>query len=223
MMNIYQIYYEPWQVDKLSKHAIPFYNNDIILTPFFENDVIRSLYNNEKIITDDFFGILSWRIVEKNNINLDIVLNNINNDYNFYTFNNTIGRYNVLQVSSQYHPNFLILFDQIIKNLNYSLNDFSHVDFGIFQNAVIAKGDIYTDYVNNWLFPSMDFILNNPDPAFQILVKSDPLYSYYPNNVRERLLKNFGTPWYQYHTFLVERLWSMYYHVNRDKISLKLL
>lgn len=221
-MSIYQIYYEPWQLEKISKLAIPFYNEDKILTPFFENDVIRKMYNEQKIQQSDFFGVLSWRISEKNNINLE-VLKNINNDYNFYTFNNTIARYNVLNVSSQYHPNFLTLFSPILKNLNYSLNDFLTVDFGIFQNAVIASKEIYIDYVTNWLFPSMDFITNNPDPSFQALVKSDPLYSYYPGNLRERLLKNFGTPWYQYHTFLVERLWSMYYHVNKDKISLKLL
>lgn len=221
-MSIYQIYYEPWQLEKLSPLTIPFYNNDEKLTPFFENDVIRSLYNNQKIHSSDYFGVLSWRIQEKNNINLE-VLRNINNDFNLYTFNNTIARYNVLGVSNQYHPNFLILFSHVIKNLGYSISEFQSVDFGIFQNAVIASKEIYLDYAENWLFPSMDFILNNPDPSFQALVKSDPLYSYYPGNVRERLLKNFGTPWYQYHTFLVERLWSMYYFKNKNKISLKLL
>ncbi len=222
MTNVYQIYYEPWQLEKLSPLTVPFYNNDDILTPFFENDVIRKLYDNQKIHTSDYFGVLSWRIQEKNNIDLQ-VLNNINSDFNLYTFNNTTARYNVLNVSNQYHPNFLILFSQVLRNLGLSVNEFLNCDVGIFQNAVIASKEVYLDYVNNWLFPSMDFITNNPDQSFQSLVKSDPLYSYYPGNVRERLMKNFGTPWYQYHTFLVERLWSMYYHKNRDKISLKLL
>lgn len=219
--SIYQIYFEPSQKSSLSQFTIPFYNEK--LTPFFENDVIIDLYNQKVIHDSDYFGILSWRIESKNHLSLNC-LNNITDQYNMYSFNNVLIRHHVLPMGSAYHANFGQLFRKILNNLNINFDQIADkVTFGLYQNAVIAQRDIYLDYVENWLIPSMKFIETCDDLQFQQLLRSDPQYSLYPPGRREKLVEHIGTPHYQYHTFLLERLWSVYYFTNQHKLSLALL
>jgi hypothetical protein len=215
-LKVYQIYFEPEQKAVLSPYTIPYYNDK--LSPFFENDVIRDLHDRGEIHDADYFGILSWRIESKNHLSLSS-LSQITSNYNFYSFRNTVVRHNVLQVSNICHPMFGYLFDKLLTNLGLNYNDFMHMDVGLYQNAIIASQEIYLDYYNNWLLPSMKFIENNTDPTFISYLKSDPLYTLYPPGRREKLQQFLGTPWYQYHTFICERLWSVYYVVNFNKIK----
>jgi hypothetical protein len=214
--KVYQIYFEPQQRGMLSPYTIPYYNEK--LSPFFENDVIKDLYEKGEVHSSDYFGVLSWRIESKNYLSLSL-LNNITFDHNLYSFRKTVVNHNVFQVSNICHPKFGYLFDKMLTNLGLSYNDFVRVEWGLYQNAIIAHRDIYLDYLENWLLPSMKFIETNTDPMFVSYLKSDPLYSLYPPGRREKLQEFLGTPWYQYHTFICERLWSIYFHVNGAKIK----
>lgn len=219
--SIHQIYFEPEQKSVLSQYTTPYYNEK--LTPFFENDVIVDLYNKQVISNSDYFGILSWRIESKNHLSLTC-LNNITEQFNMYGFHNILIRHHVLPMGSAYHQHFGYLFKLLLQNLGLDFDQLSHqVTMGLYQNAIIARKDIYLDYVENWLIPSMHFINNCENLQFQQLLRSDPMYSLYPTGRREKLLAHIGTPHYQYHTFILERLWSVYYYVNQSKISLALL
>lgn len=220
-LSVYQIYFEPEQKQFLSPLTIHYFNDK--LSPFFENDVIIDLYNKGRIQEADYFGIVSWRIEQKNHLSLNL-LNNINTDANIYGFKNAVIRHHVLPMGSQYHQHFGVLFNQLLINLGLDFNALAPVvTAGFYQNAVIAHRDIYLDYVKNWLIPSMQFIQTCTDQNFQKLLKSDPMYTLYPPGRREKLEAHIGTPHYQYHTFILERLWSVYYQMNLSKIKLCLL
>lgn len=220
-LNVYQIYFEEEQKRYLSPLTHHYFNEK--LSPFFENDVIRDLYETKKIHESDYFGIVSWRIEQKNGLSLNL-LKNITEDYNFYGFNSAVIRHHVLPMGSAYHQHFGILFTKVLQHLGIRFNDVAPiVTTGFYQNAVIAHRDIYLDYVENWLLPSMKFIETCDDLQFQQLLRADPMYTLYPAGRREKLMEHLGIPHYPYHTFVLERLWSVYYQLNQPKIRQCLL
>lgn len=220
-LNVHQIYFSPEQQRQLSNITIPYYNQK--LTPFFENDVIRDLYNKGSIHESDYFGVVSWRIEPKNRVSLNSLLS-VNASHNMYTYRAITQRHHVIPMGSAYHANFGYLFERVLTNLGYNMHDLApRVDLGLYQNAIIATREVYLDYVENWLLPSMKFMEENTDPTFVATLKSDPHYTLYPPGMRERLHAAFGVSHYCYHTFVLERLWSVYYEINKPKIRLYLL
>ena len=220
-LSVFQIYFSPEQVSQLSP-LTTHYDNDK-LTPYFENGVIVDLYNKGKIHEADYFGVLSWRIEQKNNLSLN-VLNNITPDHNLYSFRNIVLNHPVIPVGCQYHPAFGPLFKRLMEVLGLDYDRlYRDLHYGYYQNAVIASREIYLDYFHNFLKPCINYIDSCTDQNFLNLLRSDPLYSRYPPGHQQKLMAHIGTPHYQYHTFILERLWSVYVMLNKQKLVEKLL
>ena len=94
---------------------------------------------------------------------------------------------------------------------------------GVYQNAVIARREIYYDYVQHWLAPSMDFLDRQVNPEYLAKLRSDPGYNSYPPGRQELLRRVIGTPHYQYHPFLLERLWSVYLWRHQEDFECRIV
>ena len=215
--KVYQIYYDVEQIKYLSPDTLPHYNSK--LSVYFENDLIRDFYDAGKI-DSDYFGILSWRFQEKNGVQFKSTF--VDAKHDIYAFANSAYRQDVFEDSVKCHPYFMDIFNIVLKNLKIDSN--VRPQIGLYQNTVIARGDIYRKYVSEYLIPTMDLLNRFPDRFVDLNQKlwADAKYKYDPA-LTQRLFEHTGKPYYTYHTFICERLWSIFYEVNKDKYDLKIL
>jgi hypothetical protein len=130
-----------------------------------------------------------------------------------YSF--TYDRHDVLGYADLCHPGFLTIFRELLETLNIDIDERPMI--GLYQNAVIAKPDIYLDYVENFLLPTIRFFDSCSDEIRKMLFKN----ANYKGVSGDRLEESIGVGHYTYHTFILERLWSLYYHIRRRKETLR--
>ena len=211
-INIYQIYYKDHQKQHMFLDAIPLFNSDISL--YFENNVILNLYKQGKIV-GEYFGALSWNARLKNKLENTSLHEFICGNYDIYSL--TYDNHDVIGYAIKCHPDFLDIFTELMKYLNIDENIRPRI--GLYQNGIITNPSIYKDFIENYLIPSIEFLDNCSGPIKEKLY-SDAKYS--GGNI-EVLKDYFGFDHYPYHPFVLERLWSVYYHINRSKTSLRFL
>jgi len=205
-INVYQIYYQESQKKELFSDSIPLFNGELSI--FFENNVILDLYKYGKIV-GDFFGVLSWKAREKNMIRSKSIKKHINKKYDIHSF--TYDKHDVLGYANLCHPNFRSIFTGLLEYLHIDLEIRPLI--GLYQNAIITKPAIYIDYIENYLMPAMDYLQESAGDI-QNLLFSDAEYK---GIDRKILMNTIGVEYYPYHTFVLERLWSVYYQINRSK------
>jgi hypothetical protein len=213
-LKIYQIYYDVEQIKQLSPNTMPFYNSK--LSVYFENDLLKDFYYNNKI-DSDYFGILSWRFNSKNGFTFSPEM--IDGDYDAYVFEGLIQSHDVFYDSVRCHPYFMDIFKKVLQHLKIDVT--IKPMLGLYQNSIIAKQSVFKKYMEEYLLPTMDF-LNNMDKKFPELNQklwADAKYKYDPA-LTERLHQQTGKPYYTYHTFICERLWSVYCLVNDLKLKI---
>lgn len=210
MIQVYQIYFDDSQKKHFFKDAIPLKNEQ--LNNLFENQVILDLFRQEQI-KGDYFGALSWKLRPKNKIPQDNLSSIVVGDFDILTFNYV--RHDVFGYAEKCHPGFRLIIGELLRHLG--LNPKIRPVVGLYQNAIIAKKELYFDFLENYLEPSVSYLKNCPERIQKILHSNS---GYDPVNIRVAQ-KTFGTSYYPYHTFVLERLWSVYFHVNRKKNTMK--
>jgi len=205
-IQVYQILYQEEQKEHLFLDTIPYFNKDLGL--YFENDVILDLYRRGKII-GDYFGVLSWKARLKNHINNTYLKKLLK--YGFDMFSLTYDRHDVFGYGDLCHPGFSTIYKELLEELK--LDPDIKPAIGLYQNAIIARPKIYIDYIENFLIPTLDFFDNCSDEINELLYAD----ANYRGVNKERLSKSFGVTHYTLHTFVLERLWSLYYHARRRK------
>lgn len=213
---IYQIYYNNSQLPKLNKNSIPILNET--LTPYFENSIILDTISSMKDVNSlDVVGIFSWKFESKNNCILKY--SDFGNS-GIVIPKNVCIRENVISRSNHHHPKFRKLFVDLLENIKIDSSDISNIQLGVYQNAIYATYQIYLDYVNNYLKTAIQYLDSQKENKD---LWSDSLYSGYGKNVRERLNNYLGVNYITYHTFLLERLWSVYIYKNSKNLNIQII
>ena len=215
--KLIQIYYRHEQ----RVHCYPFaelYCNEG-LTIFFENELIKRFVSRE---TADKIGVCSWKLREKFKMNIgrprELTEEVINSDYEVLSFTRNTERHRMLEAAERWHPGFRAAMNLICESIGQRMP--GEVKIPIYQNAFMAKREIYQDYVKNWLSPAMDAMLNDPE-----LNKLSTVDSGYTNLAKkyaadsERLQKLIGMPYYPLAPFLLERLFSIYVQQNKIPVT----
>jgi len=63
-VKVVQIYFKPIQIGFLDVDFLPYFNDEPV-TPFFENEVIRGLYNESDHEDSDYYGVVSYKFRNK--------------------------------------------------------------------------------------------------------------------------------------------------------------
>jgi len=213
-IKIFQIYFEPSQKELLNPKSIPYLNE--FLTPLFENQVILDL--QPEIKGSDYFGILSHKFEQKNEmlIPFDVIERG---EYDIYCVGSkSIFNHNVWQFSTDAHGRlwsylFFEMINESLFNNNSSLTFevLKNTNKGIYQNAIVCKSEIYNLYIETTLKPCVEWLENNI--SLKSLIFSECKYE--GKLSAEQLLLKIGLPHYTFHTFLLERLWSIFIEVNK--------
>lgn len=210
--KVYQIFYDDSQKEELFWDAIPFNNKNLGL--YFENDVIRHLYQENKI-EGEHFGVLSWKLRRKNRIHALCLKSLIDGQSDIFTF--TYEKHDVVEYADQCHPGFQDIFFELLDYIGMSKD--IHPAVGLYQNAIIAKPDVYNRYIENYLVPAIDFF-ERSSGSLRDLLFSDAGYKGSPTYRNNNPL---GMDHYPYHTFILERLWSVFFDVHKHQFSLKFI
>lgn len=205
-INIYQVYYQEDQKAQLFSDTIPYFNNK--LTTIFENQVLLDLYRQGKI-HGAYFGLLSWKTKQKNRLSFNSIKPRLDPKYNFISV--TYDRHDVLGYAEKCHPGFTMIFKKLLQYIEVD-QDIRPLA-GIYQNGVITKPSVYVDYIEKFLLPALEFF-EQCEAEIKEKLFSDTRYQRVNQSIS---LETFGTNFYPFHTFLLERLWSVYFHLNREK------
>lgn len=114
---------------------------------------------------------------------------------------------------SSVHPTLPFYFrevtDRIGKEWDIRGVTMKHV---FYSNAFVAKPHIYEQYVNEFLNPAMKVMDGMPE-----LMQN----SGYPCPLPVELAEKWGVSWYPLHTFICERLFSWWVHLQGERLSVK--
>lgn len=204
--------------------SIPYFNND--LTIFFENDIISKLVMASKA---DKIGVVSWKLSHPQHTKLgwnlgwprrieEITEEVLNRDYDVLPFTRNSKYHEMLGAASQWHPGFRPALTKIVEGIGKKMP--FEVKKPIYQNAFMAKREIYQDYVTDYLNPAMELIKN--DPEIYKLATADSNYTQLARQGAanaEYLKEKIGFPYYPMATFLLERLFSIYVHNKNINVT----
>lgn len=223
--KIYQVFYKPEQRPWLDS-AYEHYNNDQGRSPFFENEVIKLLINSYCNKGAEYFGVLSWRFTAKIRLpgNKPMHSQQLFNlmekhpGYDIYSFFGRHHPHNPFNPATNGHGRALptiaqLLCDRLRIGLNLSTWKAQHL---VFMNYFLARNEVYERYVSDFLIPAMCRMNDPEDRELYNLVWQNSLYleTGITKLERARLQAMYGKPYYPYHAFVCERLFSLWLSIN---------
>lgn len=186
------------------------------LTIFFENYWIEKFVNEA---TTEKIAVCSWKLRSKMRYYIgrprELTQSVLESDYDVLSFTKNTKHHRMLDAANAWHPGFLNCLDKILKKICVSRP--GEVKIPIYQNHFSARTDIYKDYVQNYLSPAMEVI--KTDPEINDLAMRDSKYSDLTHQTAEHLKGKLGISYYPLVPFILERLFSIYVHNKRIKVT----
>jgi len=215
--SLIQIIYKEEQRAECYPFANVYFNDK--LTIFFENEVIAKLVPESKA---DKIGVCSWKLRQKQRWNVgkrrEITQELIESDYDVLSFTKNTHHHQMLAASENWHPGFLQAIRAICGAVGVDVP--TEVTTPIYQNAFMATRSIYCDYMDEYLDPVMRLI--NTEPVAYRLATQDSRYHELAKGdaaPREWLQEQIGMPYYPMAPFLLERLFSIFCHNKKIKVT----
>lgn len=212
-----QIIYDDRQREACYPFAQIYFNHS--LTIFFENSVIVELVRSSKA---DRIAVCSWKLKEKLKWYIGrprpITQELLESEYDIMSFTKNSRHHQMLYAADKWHPGFRPTFSKILSAIGKNCP--SEVKIPIYQNHFSAKREIYQDYVNTYLIPAMDVMQN--DTEINKIAMSDSNYDKLdrsPTKKLQALKEKIGIDYYPLAPFLLERLFSVYVHNNKLKVT----
>jgi len=208
-MAIYQIYYNNRQLNKLQFK--PYYNDD--LTYYFENSVIIDLYN-KGLCKGNYFAVLSPIFFDKvknmNRRNIDKnYIERALKVYNPDVLNPIkLSNFDYLKQAEAAHPNIIKYIYTVCEAIGLRID--TKLKNLFISNYQICRPHIYAEYIETVLIPAINVMDTMPE-----LMQS----ANYNKPLPEKVVNRWGFNHYTYHTFICERLFTLW--INQKKINIK--
>jgi len=120
--------------------------------------------------------------------------------------------HNPIELAERYHTGFTNIVKTLEKATGLPLMSNSYCNTPIYFNHWIARPEIYEDYVTNWLEPLMQAMESEP-------IKSMCMAnSGYPNKPPATWVEDYGVNYWTFHTFVLERMISVYLEHKNYKV-----
>jgi hypothetical protein len=164
-----------------------------------------------------YFGVLSHSFFIKNMIQPAAIIDALDtNECDVYAFCGGMRIKNIIDTAENYHPGFRQAMEMIVEAIGLPVDLKEDTRMICYQNAFIARGRIYQDYVDTVLSPAMEVMRDKSNKPLQhILWKDSNYHRKREPEIKARLIKYLGIDYYPYHTFICERLFSLYMQVNK--------
>ena len=149
---IHQIYFDDESKKNLMKDAKPIFSGS--LHPSFENFIIAAI---GPTINDDRFGILSHRFKQKHpakRYNVESIMEKAAEHDVVSFFPKFKQRDMVAFMSNNMKVDFRSIMKRLLRGTGYEIPE--QTKFIVYQNAFVAKREIYHDYIEKVLKPAMN-------------------------------------------------------------------
>lgn len=199
-LKLYSITYKN---DQIAEHT-NYFNGSVKEKGWrFEYNPIIDIVSN-KIDNEEYIGILSWKFNQKSGLTKNVLYKTLNKkNYKNYDFINLTRNHwksanDYLQFSYKEHPKLKELLILVLNKLNIQYTE--QLDNYTYSNFFIMKTELYKEYVSNWIIPALDYMEND-------IWKEVNVDANYKSGVnKEELMANSGVEFYNYVTFILERL-----------------
>ncbi len=215
--ELIQIVYDDEQRKACYPFAQVYFNEG--LTIFFENSIINEVVSTSKA---DKIAVCSWRLREKMKYYIgqprELTQEILESDYDVLAMTKNTRHHQMLAAADKWHSGFKETMKKLTSMINVNLPN--EVSIPIYQNHFSAKREIYRDYIKNYLNPAMAAMKN--DSEMNKLAMADSNYSKLSKaspEVFKKLEEKLGVPYYPMATFILERLFSVYVHNNKIKVT----
>ena len=142
------------------------------------------------------------------------MFNEIENKTDIIGISPTFLKGNYLSWTNEQHPGFLVLFSQLCTRLGLQMKEPKHV---IYSNFWIGKYSVYKRYVEEIIKPAIKIL--EEDMIMEAFTNSQ----YKSSLTKEQLISYTGMDYFSYHTFLIERLLSVWLDNNPEISFLQIL
>lgn len=201
--EIYSITYKPEQVGEYKTYMNPI-KTIKDRSYLFEYNPMITLSDLSK--TKGYFGVFSHKFPMKTGFYKKIVLDILENEKaDVVSFCKPISNY--LNWSEKQHPGLLRLLAFVCDKLNLKYKEPKNT---IYSNFFVAKGDIYREYVNTIIKSAIQLMEENN--YLKEMVWEDANYK--SGMSPEQLKQQTGLDYYTFHTFILERLFSIWLENN---------
>lgn len=211
-MKVYQIYYDDASKANCEAEYIHYLNDNC--TPFFENEVIRTLVLAGKHKEANYFGVVSHKLRQKT-ANSVVFRRSQTREFSPQAFSDFVQRsqaqivsynknpkHDVCQLANRFHPNFSHIMKQLLQGLPYQIRA---CNTPIYFNHFVAKPEIWEEYTSTLLFPVMGRMESD-----EVIKKQLWQNSQYPAQLPIHLQKKWNVNYFPYHSFICERLISIF-------------
>ncbi len=219
-LKIYQIYYSWFQWFSVQHGFKPYFNAGS--NRYLENQVILDCYQNHRFKNCDYFGVLSWRFEEKTKLNFDQIANFIKKEKSsadvYAFFQDPDQRSRVKKnmwkhaVEMWHPPLFIEIGQMIFDELKIKANILDLETPVIYSNYWIARPQVFAGYVERLLAPAVKIMEENE--TIKRLCYEDSGYDRQKSISIKQREKIFGRPYFTFHPFICERLFSSWLALN---------
>jgi hypothetical protein len=189
------------------------------LTTFFENSVIKDVVLHSEA---EKIAVCSWKLKEKMRWNVcrprELTEQVLKTNFEVMSFTCNTKHHQFLQAADKWHPGFVDLMKKILNEIEKDTP--SEIKNPIYQNHFCATKQVYKKYVREYLAPAMD-VMERPGEIRELCWK-DSNYSNLNKSqaaTAERLQASIGVPYYPMHAFILERLFSIFCHNEKVKVT----
>lgn len=235
--KVFQVYYEEGQDLYKHRNIIPVYNpvpNKFKFSDgyfLFENKIILDKITED--IEAEYVGVWShkhyekiWGTSEDEQFHkkqgeegfIKWFENKVNTEqFDVLGFHRKLNNYHktfMITAAERFHPNFKVALDYIVKKANLPVNLKPPFSYVTLMNYQIAKKSVYLQYIDTVLRPAIDLMMDAKETQLQKWLFSDANYEGDAKH-NGTLQKISGTNHYTMHTFILERLFTLFLNANR--------
>ena len=208
--KIISIAYKPEQYTEYTTYLNPV-NTIEDKSYLFEYNPIVKIFNENLFDINNYkyVGVFSWKFAAKTGLTEREIYKHIDNEHDIYIlirpFFKNGNEY--FTFSEKVHPGITEIIKLLCKDLNLEFtNNPEHI---VYSNFVIVDRELYRKYINDIIIPAIALL----EDKYKDLAWRN---SRYPGLSKEELNKHTGLDYYPMHTFLLERLMSIYLHNNKN-------
>lgn len=177
---------------------------------FEYNPIVKIVNENLYNISDyNYVGIFSWKFANKTGFSEKEIYYNIDGEHDVYTFLRPLFKNGkeYFDFSFNFHGEVLKeILQHICEDLNIEFTD--SPEYAVFSNFYVSKYEVLKDYVNHYVIPIIELL----ETKYK---ESAWLNSKYMNLKPDELFIRTGLTYYPLHSFILERMFSIYLHNNK--------
>lgn len=207
-LKILQIYYDDNSLKNCFNSSFVTKVKNEKLTPFFENSIIlNEVPKMEAQYIGVFSHAFSQKIIRAKHMSPEYLSTKLDKDIvSFFENKNTR---NVFTLAESYHKDITKIFEAVCEKIGYDpVLMKMKTKRVVYQNHFIARKEVYLHYIDEVLRPAME-LMEDKNSGVHHILWSDSRY-HKKKKLSAYLEKQLGVPYYPYHTFVCERLLSLF-------------